>query len=114
MTSDPMRVRQCLLNLLSNAAKFTRNGIVDVKVRQEGANGIVFSVSDTGPGLSADQIAHLFQPFTQFHTDQNQGGGTGLGLAITRRLCEALHGEIRVESEVGKGSTFSLHFPLVS
>ena len=113
MTSDPTRVRQCLLNLLSNAAKFTHNGTVDVSAQREGSNHVVFRVSDTGPGLSQDQIAHLFQPFTQFHTDHNPGG-TGLGLAITRRLCEALYGDISVESEVGKGSTFSLKLPLVS
>ena len=113
MTSDETRVRQCLLNLLSNAAKFSRDSTVELQVERAGSDQILFHVIDAGPGLSQQQISRLFQPFEQLHTDHRHGG-TGLGLAITRRLCEALNGSISVDSRPGKGSTFSLMFPLVS
>jgi signal transduction histidine kinase len=109
MTSDQIKVRQCLLNLLSNAAKFTKTGDVRIRVARDGGQ-IVFRVSDTGPGMTPEQSARLFEPFTQVHIDQNSGG-TGLGLAITRRICELLSGSVSMQSEAGKGSTFSLSLP---
>jgi signal transduction histidine kinase len=112
MTSDQTKVRQCLLNLLSNAAKFTRSGVVGLDATPCGGR-IVFRVSDTGVGMTPGQIERLFEPFSQVHAG-NGPGGTGLGLAITRRLCELLGGEVSVESEPGRGSAFSLSLPLVS
>jgi signal transduction histidine kinase len=97
------------LNLLSNAAKFTRSGQIGLDVDVDGDH-IVFRVSDTGPGMSSEQTQRLFAPFTQVHSGR-QNEGTGLGLAITRGLCELLEGEVNVESESGKGSTFTLSFP---
>jgi signal transduction histidine kinase len=110
MTSDQTKVRQCLLNLLSNAAKFTKDGRIGLDVTTSEGR-VVFRVSDTGPGMNPEQTARLFEAFTQVHTDTGTGG-TGLGLAITRRLCELLEGRVSVESQPGKGSTFSLDFPL--
>ncbi len=108
MRSDQTKIRQCLLNLVSNAAKFTRSGQIGLDVHVEGER-MVFRVSDTGPGMSPEQTQRLFAPFTQVHSGRNEG--TGLGLAITRGLCELLHGEVSVESEPGKGSTFTLSVP---
>jgi signal transduction histidine kinase len=110
MTSDQTKVRQCLLNLLSNAAKFTHDGRIGLDATTA-AGRIMFRVSDTGPGMTPEQTARLFEAFTQVHTD-TAIGGTGLGLAITRRLCELLEGRLTVESQPGEGSTFSLDFPL--
>jgi signal transduction histidine kinase len=110
MISDQTKVHQCLLNLVSNAAKFTRAGRVRLDVRRDGAR-IIFSVADTGPGMTQQQMERLFEPFTQVHTEEGIAG-TGLGLAITRRLCRLLEGDVRVESEPGRGSVFSLSFPL--
>lgn len=112
MLSDQTKVRQCLLNLLSNAAKFTHAGKVQLDVRCED-NRIVFRVSDSGCGMTPEQTSRLFEPFTQVHRDESVGG-TGLGLAITRRLCEVLDGHIIVHSEAGKGSLFSLSLPLTT
>jgi signal transduction histidine kinase len=109
MRSDQTKIRQCLLNLLSNAAKFTRSGQIAVHVEVDN-DRVVFRVSDTGPGMSPEQTQRLFAPFTQVHNGR-QNEGTGLGLAITRGLCELLEGEVSVESESGKGSTFTLSFP---
>jgi signal transduction histidine kinase len=109
MRSDQTKIRQCLLNLLSNAAKFTRSGQIAVNVEVEDER-IVFCVSDTGPGMSPEQTGRLFAPFTQVH-NARRNEGTGLGLAITRALCDLLEGKVRVESETGKGSTFTLSFP---
>jgi signal transduction histidine kinase len=113
MTSDQTKVRQCLLNLLSNAAKFTHNGRVAVHVTR-GDDSIVFRVSDTGTGMTSGQLQRLFEPFSQVHGGASaaSAGGTGLGLAITRRLCELMGGEVTVESEVGRGSVFSLLLPM--
>lgn len=109
MRSDQTKIRQCLLNLVSNAAKFTRSGEIAVGVEADD-DRVIFRVCDTGPGMSAQQTQRLFAPFTQVHNGR-QNDGTGLGLAITRGLCELLEGEVNVESEPGKGSTFTLSFP---
>ena len=105
---DALRLRQILLNLLSNSCKFTKNGKISVRVAPISANGrewFGFAVSDSGIGMSADQLDKLFEEFTQ--GDQSTArryGGTGLGLAITRRLCRMMDGDVSVTSELGKGS----------
>ena len=119
LLGDAGRVRQVLLNLLSNAVKFTAEGEVEVAVSagRETAESdrwrVRFSVHDTGIGIPADRIGHLFQSFSQVDASTTRRyGGSGLGLAISRRLAEAMGGEVDVESEAGRGSTF--HFTLVT
>ncbi|MBD2196377.1 MULTISPECIES: sensor histidine kinase [Calothrix] len=122
MYADQTRMRQVLLNLLSNAAKFTTNGKVSltVKISKDElvgtvANGIVtFTVSDTGIGMSQSQQKQLFQPFIQGDTSTTKKyGGTGLGLAISRHFCQMMGGEIVVKSQLGVGSTFIVRLPLI-
>lgn len=116
MRSDETRVRQCVLNLLSNAAKFTQSGVValDLRACRIGqARGVAISVKDTGPGISAEQQARLFQPFMQIdNTKTRVHDGAGLGLVITRRLARAMGGDVQVSSKLGHGSTFTLYLPL--
>ncbi len=107
---DETRLRQCLLNLLSNACKFTRDGRVnlDVRVRPHD-RALIFTVTDTGIGMNSAQIERLFQPFTQAdETITRQFGGTGLGLMLTKKLAELLGGDVTVRSAPGEGSTFTL------
>jgi GAF domain-containing protein len=114
LTVDPMRLRQILLNLLSNACKFTKQGEVALRVRKvvDGRNGIEFAVADTGIGMTAEQQAKLFEEFTQADSSTAQRyGGTGLGLAITRKLARMMGGEVAVASEPGKGSVFTVRLP---
>jgi signal transduction histidine kinase len=115
--ADCTRLKQCLLNLLSNACKFTQAGEVDFSITQEQVHGqelVTFRVVDTGVGLSDDQAAHLFQPFTQADASTTRKfGGTGLGLAITKNLCEAMGGSICLQSKFGAGSTFTIRLPAV-
>jgi adenylate cyclase len=112
---DALRLRQILLNLLSNACKFTKAGEVSFRVATtsiEGRDWIDFTVSDTGIGMTPDQLNKLFEDFTQ--ADQSTSrrfGGTGLGLAISRRLCRMMGGDVTVTSESGKGSTFLARLP---
>ena len=114
--SDRHKLEQCLLNLLSNAAKFTHEGQIEVSGRSQhvsGLTGFVIDVRDTGIGLSKEQLSRLFQPFTQADNSfTRKYGGTGLGLVITKSLMELLGGEVAVESAEGEGSTFSLKFPI--
>jgi len=111
--SDPARVRQVLVNLVSNAVKFTSQGHVEIVVRcitdgQAGRAAMAFDVKDTGVGMTPEQIGRLFQPFAQADSSTTrQYGGTGLGLAISKRLAEALGGDIHVVSRPGEGSTFT-------
>ena len=109
-------MRQCLLNLLSNAAKFTQNGVIALDARpcRIGAvQGVAISVKDTGPGIAEDQLARLFQPFVQADaTHTRQHDGAGLGLVITRRLARAMGGDVQASSRLGEGSTFTLYLPL--
>ena len=113
--ADPTRLRQCLLNLLSNACKFTQDGTIELKVERgtfAGEPCIAFAVSDTGIGMSPEQASKLFRPFVQADASvTRQFGGTGLGLTITRRLARMMGGEVFVESELGKGSVFTLCIP---
>lgn len=115
MHADLTKVRQSLFNLMSNACKFTEGGIISVQVdRISGEEGdwITFRVRDTGIGISPEQMEKLFQPFTQVDTSTTrQYGGTGLGLAITFHFCQMMRGQITVESELGRGSTFTIRFP---
>jgi len=106
---DPQKLRQVLDNLLSNAVKFTRSGGVTLELAAE-PGGWCLAVTDTGVGLTAEDLARLFQPFEQAATRPAGEAGTGLGLVITQRLVELLGGELRVESEAGRGSRF--HFTL--
>jgi len=115
MRADAMRVRQALLNLASNAGKFTERGLVTVAVARRGDDGrdwITFAVSDTGIGMTAEQMAKLFEEFTQADASTTRKyGGTGLGLAISRRFCRMMGGDITVESTPGQGSTFTIRLP---
>jgi signal transduction histidine kinase len=114
MIVDPMRLRQVLLNLLSNACKFTKEGEVKLRARRaaDGRSGIELSVSDTGIGMTAEQQAKLFEEFAQAEASTAQRfGGTGLGLAITRKLARTMGGDVTVVSEAGKGSVFTVWLP---
>jgi signal transduction histidine kinase len=114
LTVDPMRLRQILLNLLSNACKFTKAGEVKLAARKvsNGRNFVEFAVSDTGIGMTAEQQAKLFEEFTQADATTAQNfGGTGLGLAITRKLARMMGGDVTVTSEPGKGSMFTVRLP---
>jgi len=111
---DPMRLRQILLNLLSNACKFTKEGAVTLRACKvaNGGNWIEFAVADTGIGMTPEQQAKLFAEFTQADaTTAQRFGGTGLGLAITRKLARLMGGDVTVASELGKGSTFTVRLP---
>ncbi len=112
LRGDPQRVRQVLLNLLGNAIKFTETGTVHLQVTMTGSGHHLFAVSDTGVGISPRKQETIFEPFTQADdTVTRRFGGTGLGLAICRQLAEAMAGKIRVESQLGKGSTFYFSIP---
>ncbi len=109
---DPTRVRQIVSNLLSNALKFTRIGRVDIRLGQHGDN-VRIEVCDTGIGIAQDAQAKIFQPFTQAETAiTRQYGGTGLGLTLTHNLCDAMKGQLTIESTVGVGSRFYVDLPL--
>ena len=113
--SDPLRLKQVLLNLLSNACKFTEHGRIDLKVQTIWQNHhpwLEFTISDTGIGMTPEQSRQLFQEFVQVDSSPTRKyGGTGLGLAISRRICQLMGGDIHVESEAGKGSTFTIRLP---
>jgi signal transduction histidine kinase len=128
LLADATRLRQVLLNLLSNAAKFTENGSVTLRVWREAASEqrgrepntlaphpasfVCFEVSDTGIGMSAEQIGRIFQPFTQADSSTTRKyGGTGLGLTISRHFCRMMGGDITVTSVAGQGSTFTVSLP---
>ncbi len=133
MTADLTRVRQCLFNLLSNAAKFTEEGRIRLSVRrlnrsdqewedaylprdlpEEPQEWILFSVSDSGIGMTLEQMERMFLPFTQADVSTTRKyGGTGLGLAITKQICEMMNGRITVQSTAGVGSTFTIWLPAV-
>jgi PAS domain S-box-containing protein len=146
MQADTTRLRQVLLNLLSNAAKFTEGGTITLKVEKIVADSkgvgeqtkwpgeargrgdakrfspapllphspaVIFRVSDTGIGMTPEQVAHLFEAFSQADSSTTKKyGGTGLGLAISRRFCQMMGGDITVESELGRGSTFTVRLPV--
>lgn len=114
--TDGFRLRQCLLNLMSNACKFTENGKITLRLEvtetDENHRWYDISVTDTGIGISEEQQARLFKPFTQADgSTTRKYGGTGLGLALTREMTQLLGGEVFIESQVGKGSKFTLRIP---
>jgi PAS domain S-box-containing protein len=117
MHTDLTRVRQVLLNLLSNASKFTERGIVALAVRREDGAGrpaVTFQVRDTGIGMTPEQLGRLFEAFTQAEaTTAKRFGGTGLGLTISRTFCRMMGGDVTVESAPGKGSVFTVRLPAV-
>jgi signal transduction histidine kinase len=118
LTADPTRLQQILLNLLSNAAKFTRDGQIHLTVALrpdllDDVQTVAFAVRDTGIGMTEEQRARLFQPFAQAdNSTTRQYGGTGLGLAISRSFALMMNGDITVESTPGVGSTFTLIVPV--
>lgn len=115
MVADLVKVRQILFNLISNAAKFTHNGTIAVTVSNEkrmGKDWICFKVTDTGIGMSPEQVSKLFQAFAQADSSVSRKyGGTGLGLVISRHFCHMMGGAIKVESQFGKGTTFTVELP---
>jgi signal transduction histidine kinase len=115
LTADSMRLKQILLNLLSNACKFTKEGEVSLRVRKVADRGdwVELAVKDTGVGIAAEQQAKLFQDFTQADSlTARRYGGTGLGLAISRKLARMMGGDVTVASEAGKGSIFTVRLPV--
>jgi signal transduction histidine kinase len=117
MHGDQMRLRQALLNLMSNANKFTDRGTITIDAGQRQQNGrdwIMLAVRDTGIGMTAEQMGKLFQEFAQASSSTaSKYGGTGLGLVISRRFCQMMGGDITVESEPGRGSTFTIRLPRI-
>jgi hypothetical protein len=116
MHTDLTRVRQVLLNLLSNAAKFTEDGTITLRVRRETgpAPVMVFEVRDSGIGMTPEQLGRLFEAFTQAETTTaRRFGGTGLGLTISRTFCRMMGGDVTVDSAPGRGSTFTVRLPVV-
>jgi signal transduction histidine kinase/CheY-like chemotaxis protein len=117
MHADQIKVRQALFNLLSNAVKFTHQGNVTLEANRQimdGSEWIVFRVTDTGIGLSPEQIVKLFQDFTQADASTTRKfGGTGLGLVLTRRFCQMMGGDVTVRSVSGEGSVFTIKLPAV-
>ena len=115
MHADVTKVRQTLFNLLSNASKFTEKGTITLRVLRTlnpQPSTFNFIVTDTGIGMTPEQLAKLFQAFTQADASTSRKfGGTGLGLAISRKFCQMMGGDITVQSEHGKGSTFTVTLP---
>jgi len=112
MRADVTRVRQVLLNLLSNASKFTERGVITLSVERDGTE-VVLRVRDTGIGMTPEQVGKLFQAFAQAEASTaSKYGGTGLGLAISRRFCQMMGGDVTVESVPGTGSTFIVRLPI--
>jgi signal transduction histidine kinase len=110
-----MRLRQALLNLMSNANKFTERGTISIDARQGQENSrdwVTIAVADTGIGMTPEQMGKLFQEFSQASSSTaSKYGSTGLGLAISKRFCQMMGGDITVESEPGRGSTFTVRLP---
>lgn len=115
MYSDEVRIRQILINILSNASKFTKKGVIKLKVevcKKEHQDHIKFTISDTGIGIPEDKIDSIFDVFSQVNADrETKSEGSGLGLSICRRLCRAMLGEISISSELGKGTTVQVVLP---
>ncbi len=112
--SDEKLISACVAALLSNAAKYTKQGLIALKAEREGEE-LIISVSDTGPGIAEEELPRLFTPFTQAGDVRTRvQGGVGLGLAMARRSANLLGGDISVRSELGRGATFVLHLPLSS
>ena len=117
MHGDQMRLRQALLNLMSNANKFTERGSITINARHGQENGgdwITLAVADTGIGMTPEQMGKLLQEFSQADASTTRKyGGTGLGLVISRRFCQMMGGDITAESEPGRGSIFTIRLPRI-
>jgi signal transduction histidine kinase len=114
MQADQSKVRQRLFNLLSNAAKFTDHGTISLTVQRDGDDWLTFAVSDTGIGMTEEQLGRLFAAFSQAEASTgSKYGGAGLGLAISRHFCRMMSGDLTVESAYGRGSTFTIRLPTV-
>ena len=114
MHADQTKVRQALFNLLSNASKFTERGTISLTVQRESDDWLTFAVTDTGIGMTEEQLGRLFEAFSQAEAStRSQYGGTGLGLAISRHFCRLMGGDLTVESVHGQGSTFTVRLPAV-
>ena len=112
MHADQTKVRQALFNLMSNAAKFTDHGTISLTVERQSDDWLTFAVSDTGIGMTEEQLGRLFEAFSQAEAStRSQYGGTGLGLAISRHFCRLMGGDLTVESTYGQGSTFTVRVP---
>src|SRR6185312_12898197 len=114
LSADSMRLKQILLNLLSNACKFTKDGEIKLTARNvpDGRDWVELAVADTGIGLTSEQQAKLFQDFTQADSlTARRYGGTGLGLALSRKLARMMGGDVTATSEPGKGSVFTVRLP---
>ncbi|NQU71127.1 MAG: PAS-domain containing protein [Rhodospirillales bacterium] len=113
MVTDVTRVRQIIFNLLSNACKFTEDGLIGIDVSMDGVDHVEIAVSDTGIGMTAEQTNRLFSDFMQADSSTTRKyGGTGLGLSISQKFCHMMGGDITVESELGKGAIFTTRLPL--
>jgi signal transduction histidine kinase len=112
LMTDPTRLEQILVNLLGNAVKFTSEGWVEARVTRS-ANAVEVTVTDTGPGIAAEDLSRIFEEFYQVRTEAGTHlGGTGLGLAISERLAEALGGTLKVTSTIGHGAAFTVRLPI--
>jgi signal transduction histidine kinase len=112
ISTDAVKLRQILFNLLSNAAKFTNNGTIECYILKQ-KEDLIIAIKDSGIGMSKDQLSHLFQPFVQADVSTTRRyGGTGLGLTISKQYCEMMGGNIIVNSEIGQGSTFTVRIPV--
>ena len=115
MTTDAGKLQQVLYNLLSNAVKFTPSGFVRLSARPLDPETMFFQVSDSGPGLSAEQQRLIFDRFNQVDSGHTrQYGGTGLGLSIVKELVDLLGGDVTVQSELGQGATFNVALPIIA
>jgi signal transduction histidine kinase len=112
MHADQTKLRQTLFNLLSNAAKFTDHGTISLTVQRGPDDWLTFAVSDTGIGMTEEQLSRLFEAFSQAEAStRSKYGGTGLGLAISRHFARMMGGDLTVESVYGQGSTFTVRLP---
>jgi signal transduction histidine kinase len=113
MHADLTKVRQTLFNLLSNASKFTERGAITLTAQREPGDWLTFAVSDTGIGMTEEQLGRLFEAFSQAEAStRSKYGGTGLGLAISRHFCRLMGGDLTVESAYGEGSSFTVRLPI--
>jgi len=113
MRGDELKIRQILLNLLGNAAKFTDAGRITLRVHRAGSDRVIFEVADTGIGMTAEQTERIFEEFEQAEpTTARAFGGSGLGLAICQKLAKLMQGDITVSSQFGQGTTFTVRLPL--
>ena len=112
LRNDETKLRQVLLNLLSNAAKFTEEGVVTLKVSKAARASVKFELSDTGIGMTPKQLKNVFEEFMQAETSTSKKyGGTGLGLPISKKITEMMNGKIEIKSKIGDGTTFTITIP---